>query len=144
MKKLLPLLLLAGCSKPSIGGVQFIPYAQAVDVAAQNCNAVTETLIITPDGGNCPTTALAGRRSITLCSDPRNALILLADAGLPIGGPFMAVRSDQQDGGAASMGDQPGIILAPGDCVAYALTAGQPTRCATDTYDAGLRILECR
>ena len=69
---------------------------------------------------------------MTLCSDPRN------------GSAYIAVRSDQQDGGAASMGDQPGMILAAGDCAAYALQAGQGTRCTSDTADAGLRVLECR
>ena len=117
-------------------GFRLIPYAEAVDTYATNCNTVTETLIITPDGGQCPLTPLAGRRSITLCSDPRNA-----NFSTP---PFIRVRADQTDGGAASMSDSIGMVLASGDCVGYALTAGQPTRCATDQQDAGLLVLECK
>lgn len=135
MKRIALLLLFAGCTEKT-PVVRLIPYAQAVDVAAQGCNSVTETLIITPDGGNCPATPLAGRRSITLCSDPRNANLTTA--------PYIRVRADQQDGGAASMGDSIGMVLSPGDCVGYALTAGQPTRCATDQQDAGLLIIECK
>lgn len=135
MKRILAVLLLVGCSKGT-PAVRLIPYAEAVDTYATNCNQVTETLIITPDGGQCPLTPLPGRRSVTLCSDPRNA-------NLPVSA-YIRVRADQGDAGAASMGDSIGMVLSPGDCVGYALAAGQPTRCATDQQDAGLLILECK
>ena len=147
MKKLLFLLCLAGCNSPKPGVWRFtIPTAHAVDVAAQNCQSPTENFILFKPlaAKSVPTTALSARRSITICNDPRNALLVQTDGGNFVNagaGPFFKCLSD---GGTPTSGDSPGLILGPGDCAGYALNSNQIVNCLNDTIDAGMQTVECR
>lgn len=143
MKRILAVLLLVGCSKGT-PAVRLIPYAEAVDTYATNCNAPTQTRVTTPDGGAFPYAPLTGRRSITVCSDPRNDLILQSDGGAFRDGNRTPYITCTIDGTAPSATAGTGTVLGAGDCLGAALNYQQPVKCVTDTADAGLLSTECR
>lgn len=138
MKRMALLLCLVGCTQGPgpVRRFSILPSASAVDVVGSDCQSPTENITITfekTDGGPVPNVPLVGRRSITICSDPRNALLTTP--------PYIKCRAD---GHAATPGDTPGMVLSSGDCISYALGYQQPVYCLSNQPDAGIQSLECK
>lgn len=108
-------------------------------IVTQNiaCTNPVESVITFDGGGStpCPVTSLAGRRTVTLCSSPKDT-----------GTPLWTVRSDGVPTTAAT---SPGQALNKSDCIYYTIGAtssdgGPALNCISDTAGSHLLITECQ
>ncbi len=128
----------SGGGSGSSGGAVTGPDGGAVIVQDLNCTAPVES-VITFDGGGAtpiPLTPLAGRRTIAICSSPKNT-----------GSPFWTIRAD----GAAPVTTigTAGQVLGTGDCINYTLAAtgadgGNPLHGIADVASAVITSTECK
>ncbi len=110
----------------------------AVAVTESPCLSAQESVLVFDAGGAspCPITALAGRRSVTLCNSSKNS-----------GSPVWTIRADGLQ--PTVFANAPGQGLGVGDCITYAMSAtavdgGLPLYCISDTGSSSLTITECK
>jgi len=117
------------------------PDGGAVIIQELSCTGAVETVLVF-DGGDasrCPTFPLAGRRTVTLCSSPKNT-----------GTPYWTIRADSVWPTTAA--GSAGQVLGNGDCVMYVMGSavgidagvGANLNCIADTSNAILTMTECK